>query len=62
MTDPALRNVDRFGCSSPGWEPEEKNGCHSCGATDIDKEGWCPRCNEEYGDRDKQREDLAPLA
>lgn len=56
-------NLDRFADTHPpGWEPEAPNGCIACGELDIDRDGWCPRCNEQFGDRDKQREDLAPLA
>lgn len=61
MSD-AMPNVDRFGCSAPGCEPEGPARCEGCGETDVGKDGWCPRCNEQFGDRDKQREDLAPLA
>lgn len=42
--------MDRFG-EMPGWEPQEPNGCIACGELDIDREGWCPRCNEEYGEK-----------
>lgn len=43
-------------------EPQGPARCEGCGELDVEKDGWCPRCNEEFGDRDKQREDLAPLA
>lgn len=60
MSDPVLYHVDRFGCTAPGCETQEPNGCIGCGELDVGADGWCSRCNEEFGEKHKER--LAPLA